>query len=329
MPTEPTMSLRQAVVQAIVQEMRQDPAIFYIGEDVGEAEGVFKQTEGLHREFGAERVIDTPISEAGMMGIATGAAMAGARPIIEIMFGDFLTLVMDQLVNHAAKIHFMSGGGFRVPLVLRTGIGVGGVLGPTHSQTLYAWPAHVPGLKVVAPSNPADAKGLMASAIRDNNPVLYFEDRMTYNSKAPVPPGEHLVPLGRADIKRPGRDLSLIAFSRMVPVALEAARQLEQSGISAEVIDPRTIAPLDAETLIESVARTGRALVVDGGHALYGIAGEVAATVAEGAFDYLDAPVLRIGAPHYPVPCSKTLEAAMVPSPEQIVQAVQSWRIES
>ena len=329
MPAEPTMSLRQAVVQAIAQEMRQDPAIFYIGEDVGEAEGVFKQTEGLHREFGAERVIDTPISEAGMMGIATGAAMAGARPIIEIMFGDFLTLVMDQLVNHAAKIHFMSGGGFKVPLVLRTGIGVGGVLGPTHSQTLYAWPAHVPGLKVVAPSNPADAKGLMASAIRDNNPVLYFEDRMTYNSKAPVPPGEHLVPLGRADIKRPGKDLSLIAFSRMVPVALEAARRLEQSGISAEVIDPRTIAPLDAETLIASVARTGRALVVDGGHALYGIAGEVAATVAEGAFDYLDAPVLRIGAPHYPVPCSKTLEAAMVPSPEQIVQAVQSWRIES
>ena len=317
------LSTRQAIIEAIAQEFRRDSSAVYIGEDVGPAEGVFKQTEGLHAEFGDSRVIDTPISEAGMFGMSVGAAMSGVRPIVEIMFGDFLTLIMDQLVNHAAKIHYLSGGGFRVPLVLRTAIGVGGVLGATHSQTLYSWPANIPGLKIVAPSTPADAKGLMTTAMRDDNPVLYFEDRMTYNLKGHVPEEEYAIDLGKADVKREGDDVTLIAFSRMVHIALKAADMLESEGISAEVIDPRTIVPLDRDGLIASVEKTGRAVVVDGGHELYGITGEVAATVAEGAFDYLDAPVLRLGAPHNPVPCSKTLEKFMVPTPEQIVGKVK------
>ena len=224
------------------------------------AEGILRQTQGLHAEFGDRRVIDTPIFEAGMFGMAVGAAVAGMRSVVEIMFSDFLTLVMDQLVNHAAKIHYLSGGGFSVPLMLRTIIGVGGVLGSTHSQTLYAWPAHIPGLKLAAPSTPADAKGLMTTAIRDDNPVLNLEDRMTYNLKGSVPEGGHIVELWVADVKREGSDVTLIAFSRMVHVALEAAEALAEKGVSAQVVDPRSIVPLDTETLIESVAGTGRAV---------------------------------------------------------------------
>ena len=204
--TDRELILRLAIIEAITLEMQHNPDVFYIGEDVGEAEGVFKQTEGLWKEFGGKRVIDTPISEAGMMGLATGAAMTGLRPVIEIMFGDFLTLILDQLVNHAAKIHYVSGGAFQVPLVYRTAIGVGGVLGSTHSQNFYSWPANVPGLKVVAPSTPADAKGLMTAAIRDDNPVLFFEDRMTYNMKGHVPEGHYSVPLGKAEMSDAGID---------------------------------------------------------------------------------------------------------------------------
>ena len=323
MPSDRQLNLKAAVIEAVAQELRRDPTVYYIGEDVGPSEGVFKQTEGLFKEFGSGRIIDTPISEAGMVGLAVGSAAAGMRPIVEIMFGDFLTLIMDQMVNHAAKFHYLSGGGFRIPLVLRTGIGVGGVLGATHSQSLYAWPANIPGLKVVVPSTPADAKGLMATAIRDNNPVFFFEDRMTYNYKGPVPEGEHLVPFGKADVKREGRDVTLIAISRMVHVALKAAELLEAEGISAAVVDPRTLVPLDKQGLIDAVCETGRAVVVDGGHELFGVTGEIAATVAEGAFDYLDAPVVRIGAPYNPVPCSKTLEVLMVPTPEQIAAKVR------
>ena len=256
------------------------------------------------------------------MGI--GTAMAGMRPIIEIMFADFITLIMDQLVNHAAKMNYLSLGGFKVPMVLRTAAGVGGVLGSTHSQTFWSWPANVPGLKVVAPSTPADAKGLMAAAIRDDSPVLFFEDRMLYNKVGPVPVGDHFVEIGKGDIKREGKDVSLIALSRMCHVALEAADALQEKGISAEVVDPRSIMPLDRELLIESVAKTGRAVVIDGGHEAYGITGEIAATVAEGAFDYLDAPVLRLGAPHNPIPCNKPLEPYMVPSVAQVVAKVDS-----
>ena len=314
---------RLAVVEAIAQEMRSDPDVFYIGEDVGEAEGVFKQTQGLFGEFGDQRVIDTPISEAGFVGVGVGAAFAGMRPVIEIMFGDFLTLVMDQLVNHAAKMHYLSLGGFKVPMVLRTAVGVGGVLGSTHSQTFWSWPANVPGLKVVAPSTSADAKGLMTAAIRDDSPVLFFEDRMLYNKKSYVPAGEHIVEIGKGEIKREGTDVSLIGLSRMTHIALEAADELEKIGISAEVVDPRSIMPLDRELLIQSVTKTGRAVVIDGGHLEYGITGEIASTVAEGAFDYLDAPVMRLGAPHNPIPCNKPLEPFMVPSAAQVVDKVK------
>lgn len=322
-PAEQEMIMRGAVVDAVAQAMRRDSDVFYIGEDVGAAEGVFKQTEGLFTEFGEQRVVDTPISEAGFVGVGIGAAMAGMRPIIEIMFADFMTLILDQLVNHAAKMNYLSLGGFRVPMVLRTAVGIGGVLGSTHSQTFWSWPANVPGLKVVAPSTPADAKGLMASAILDDSPVLFFEDRMLYNKKGPVPTGDHLVEIGKGVIRREGSDVSLIALSRMNHVALDAADKLEQRGISAEVVDPRSIMPLDRDLLIESVAKTGRAVVIDGGHEAYGITGEIAATVAEGAFDYLDAPVVRLGAPHNPIPCNKPLEPFMLPSAEQIVAKVE------
>jgi pyruvate/2-oxoglutarate/acetoin dehydrogenase E1 component len=322
MPSK-TLTVRTAILEALFDEMRRDPSVCVIGEDVGAAGGVFKQTDGLFNEFGAERVIDTPISEAAIFGLSVGAAMTGLRPVMEVMFADFMTLVMDQLVNQAAKVHYMSAGGFRVPLVLRTAVGIGGNLGPQHSQSFHAWAAHVPGLKVVMPSTPADAKGLFKAAIRDDNPVVVFEDRMTYNIKGPVPEGEGLVPLGSADIKRRGRDITIVAVSRMVHLALQAAEKLAAEGIEAEVVDPRTIVPLDVETLIESVKRTNRALVIDGGHALYGITGEIASTIAEQAFDWLDAPVARIGAPNVPIPYNRALEPLMVPTAEGIAAKVK------
>jgi len=323
MPESREITLKSAIIEALQNELRRDPTVFYLGEDVAEAEGIFKQTEGLYKEFGAERIIDTPISEAGMFGMAVGAAMSGMRPIVEIMFADFLTLVADQLVNHAAKTHYLSVGTYSTPLVLRTAIGVGGLLGATHSQALYAWAAHIPGLKVVLPSTAADAKGLCTAAIRDNNPVLFCEDRMTYNKKEPVPEGEYFLPLGQACIKREGTDVTLVAISRQVYMALEAAEQLAEQGISAEVVDPRTLVPLDTKTIVDSVKKTSRALIIDGATELYGVTGEIAATISEHAFDYLDAPVMRLGAPHAPVACCKPLESLMVPSVQQIVAKVK------
>lgn len=324
MPETREMTLKAAIIDAIAIEMRRDPSVFVFGEDVGAAGGIFKQTEGLFSEFGANRVIDTPISEPGMMGLVVGAAMARSRPILEVMFGDFIPLISDQLVNQAAKIRYMSAGGFSAPLVVRTAIGVGGCLGPQHSQTLHAWCAHVPGLKVVMPATPADAKGLMASAIRDNDPVVFIEDRMTYNKKGPVPVGEHLTPIGKAAVIRPGSDVTLIAVSRMVHTALEAANDLAKEGVNAEVIDVRTLWPLDVETLATSVRKTSRAVVVDSGHLQYGAAAEIAAAVADAAFDFLDAPVKRIAAPNVPVPLNKILEPLTVPNPLQISQTVRS-----
>lgn len=310
------------MLEAIFEEMKNDDSVILIGEDVGQAGGVFKQTEGLFETFGAERVIDTPISESAIFGLSVGAAMAGSRPIVEIMFGDFLTLVMDQLVNQAAKVHYMSAGGFNVPLVLRTGIGVGGGLGPQHSQSLHAWLAHIPGLKVVMPSSASDAKGLFKAAVRDNNPVIFMEDRMTYNMKEMVPTGDHVIPLGQAAVKRLGDDVSLFAISRSVHTALDAADKLHNMNISAEVVDLRSLAPLDVETILTSVKKTGRALVVDGGYQSYGVTGEIAATIGEFAFDYLDAPVMRLGAPEAPVPLSRSLEPLMTPSADQVVAKV-------
>jgi acetoin:2,6-dichlorophenolindophenol oxidoreductase subunit beta len=284
---------------------------------------VFGQTKGLFETFGADRVVDTPISEPAIFGMTVGAAMAGLRPVVEVMFGDFITLVMDQLVNQAAKIHYMSAGGYQVPLVLRTAVGVGGNLGPQHSQSFHAWLAHVPGLKVVMPQSPADAKGLMKAAIRDNNPVVFIEDRTTYNIKGVIPEGDVIVPLGRAAIVREGRDVTIVAVSRMVQIAGKAAEILAAEGIAVEIVDPRSLVPLDRETILASVRKTSRALVLDAGHLDYGITGEIASVISEHAFDYLDAPVARLAAPSVLIPCNTALEPLVVPTERQIAQKIR------
>jgi acetoin:2,6-dichlorophenolindophenol oxidoreductase subunit beta len=318
-PATREITFGQAVNEALAEEMRRDPAVFIIGEDVAEAGTPFKVLSGLVKEFGTERVIDSPISEAGIAGIGVGAAMTGMRPVVDIMFGDFLTLTMDQLVNQAAKIHYMSGGKLKVPMVLRTTLGAARRSAAQHSQSLHAWLSHIPGLKVVVPSTPYDAKGLLKSAIRDNNPVIFFEDKMMYQLKGPVPAEEYTIPLGVADVKRSGSDITLVATSSMVQVALDAAINLEGSGISTEVVDVRTTAPLDTQTLIESVKKTSRAIVIDEGYERYGVTAEIASVIAAGAFYYLDAPVKRLGAMDVPVPFSPVLEDQTVPTPELVV----------
>lgn len=323
MPSEKMLTVKEAILEALFEEMARDDRVCVIGEDVGAAGGVFGQTKGLFETFGESRVVDTPISEPAIFGMTVGAAMAGMRPVVEVMFGDFITLVMDQLVNQAAKIHYMSAGGYQVPLVLRTAVGVGGNLGPQHSQSFHAWLAHVPGLKVVMPQSPADAKGLMKAAIRDNNPVVFIEDRTTYNIKGPVPDGDVIVPLGVAKIVREGRDVTIVAVSRMVQIAAKAAEILAAEGIAVEIVDPRSLVPLDRETILASVRKTSRALVLDAGHLDYGITGEIAATISERAFDYLDAPVARLAAPSVLIPCNTVLEPLVVPNERQIAQKIR------
>ena len=318
------LTLAQAVNEALAEELRRDPSVFIIGEDVAEAGHPFKVLSGLVEEFGTDRVIDSPISEAGISGLGLGAAITGMRPVVDIMFGDFLTLIMDQVVNQAAKIHYMSGGSLKAPLTIRTTLGATRRSGAQHSQSLHAWVAHIPGLKVCLPSTPADAKGLLKSAIRDDNPVVLFEDKMMYAVKGLVPEGDHLVPLGLADVKREGDDVTVIATSSMVQVALSAADELERDGVSVEVVDPRTIAPLDRATLIASARKTGRVIVVDEGHQSYGASAELAAVVAEDAFWHLDAPVVRLGAMDVPIPFSPVLEDQTVPTPERVAEAVLS-----
>ena len=323
-PEETTMrqiTLAKAVNEAIAEEMRRDPTIFVMGEDVAEAGTPFKVLSGLVEEFGRERIIDTPISEPGFMGIAVGAAMTGSRPIVDLMFGDFIFLVMDQLCNQAAKTHYMSGGKLKVPLVLRTNLGATRRSAAQHSQSLHALVAHIPGLKVALPSSAYEAKGLMKTAIRDDNPVVIFEDKMMYNDKAPVPEEEYLIPFGVANILRQGRDITLIATSSMVQVAQKAAETLAaEHGISAEIIDPRTIVPLDEETILTSVRKTGRAIVIDEGHQSFGVTAEIASRINEKAFYHLDAPVQRIGAMDVPVPFSPALEDLTVPTREVVVE---------
>ena len=317
------ITLSKAVNEAIAEEMRRDPTVFLIGEDVAEAGTPFKVLSGLVEEFGTGRVIDTPISEPGFAGIAVGAAMTGSRPIVDLMFGDFLFLVMDQLCNQAAKIHYMSGGKLSVPMVLRTNLGATRRSAAQHSQSLHALVCHVPGLKVALPSSAYEAKGLLKSAVRDNNPVVIFEDKLMYQEKAQVPEEEYLVPFGEAAIRRQGRDITLIATSSMVQVAEAAADRLAQEGISAEVIDPRTLVPLDEETLLASVRKTSRVMVIDEGHQSFGITAEIAARIAEKAFYHLDAPVMRMGAMDVPVPFSPALEDLTVPTPERVVERVR------
>ncbi|MEW5981463.1 MAG: alpha-ketoacid dehydrogenase subunit beta [Acidobacteriota bacterium] len=319
------ITFAEAIREALAEELRRDPRVVILGEDVAEAGTPFKVLSGLVEEFGPTRIIDTPISEAGFTGIGVGAAMTGMRPVVDIMFGDFLTLTMDQLVNQAAKIHYMSGGRLRVPMVLRTTMGAARRSAAQHSQSLHAWPSHIPGLKVVLPSTPYDAKGLLKAAIRDDNPVVFIEDKMMFRLRGPVPAEEYTIPFGVADIKRAGTDVTIVATSSMVQTALGAAHVLEEEGISAEIVDPRTTTPLDRETIIESVKRTSRAVVVDEGHQQYGITAEIAAVIAEGAFYHLDAPVRRLGAMDVPVPFSPPLEDVTVPTEQAIVDVVRGF----
>src|SRR5512142_2548508 len=313
----------EAVREAIAEEMRRDPRVFLIGEDVAEAGHPFKTLVGLVNEFGTKRIIDTPISEPGYAGIGVGAAMTGMRPIVDVMFGDFITLTMDQMVNQAAKAHYMSGGHWKVPMVLRTTLGATRRSAAQHSQSLQAWFSHVPGLKVVLPSTPYDAKGLLKTAIRDENPVVFFEDKMMYKLKGPVPAEDYTIPLGVADVKREGDDITLLATSSMVQVAMGAAALLEKDGISAEVVDPRTTWPLDEKTILDSVKKTSRAIVLDEGYGRYGVTAELAAVIAEGAFYDLDAPVKRMGAMHVPIPFSPPLEDVTVPTEELVFEAAR------
>ncbi len=313
------ISFSQATNEALAEEMRRDDRVFIIGEDVAETGTPFRVLAGLVEEFGTERVIDSPISEAGITGICVGAAMTGMRPVVDIMFGDFITLTMDQMVNQAAKIHYMSGGKLSVPMVLRTTLGATRRSAAQHSQSLHAWLSHVPGLKVAVPSTPYDLKGLMKSAIRDNNPVVIFEDKLSFPNKGLVPDKEYTIPFGVADIKREGMDITLVGLSSMVDVALESAEQLADMGISAEVVDPRTTLPLDKDTIINSAKKTSRAIVIDEGYEQYGVTAEIASIIAEGAFYYLDAPVKRMGAMNVPIPFSPPLEDVTVPTVDKVI----------
>ena len=308
-----------ALNEAHHEEMEANEKVIVLGEDV-ELAYVFGVSKGLAERFGKDRVRDTPISELGIVGAGVGAAMAGYRPIIEIMFMDFIMLAMDQIVNNAAKLRYMLGGQVSVPLVVRTPGGGGVQYGPTHSQCLEAWFMQVPGIKVVVPSDPADAKGLMKSAIRDDNPVVFIEHKMLYKLKGEVPEGEHIVPFGQAAVKKSGSDITLVGVGYQVQNCLAAADVLESEGISVEVIDPRTIAPLDVTSIAESVRKTNRCVIVEEGHLRSGVGSEISASIQEEVFDYLDAPIARVAALNAPIPFEPKLEDFILPNPDNIVE---------
>ncbi|HEX7406934.1 MAG TPA: alpha-ketoacid dehydrogenase subunit beta [Candidatus Binatia bacterium] len=312
----------QAVQEALREEMVRDPRVFLMGEDIGVYGGAFGATRGLLAEFGAERVRCTPISEATIVGAGIGAAVTGMRPVVEIMFMDFVTLAMDQIANHAAKFRYMYGPQARVPLVIRTPAGGGRSYGATHSQSLEAWFLHVPGIKVIAPATPADAKGLLKSAIRDDNPVLCVEHKLLYATTGPVPDGDVTEPLGQAAIRREGTDVTLVTYSYYVGVALQAAEALARDGIEAEVVDLRTLVPLDTETVLDSVRKTGRLVCIEEGTRTGGVGAEIAARVAEEAYEYLDAPIRRVATPDIPIPFSPVLEDAALPKVDGIIRTV-------
>jgi pyruvate dehydrogenase E1 component beta subunit len=323
----PEILYRDAIRDALREEMRRDERVFIMGEDVGVYGGAFGVTRGLIEEFGEDRVRDTPISEAAIAGAAAGSAVTGMRPVAEIMFMDFTTFATDQLVNQAAKIRYMFGGKAKVPMVLRTPAGAGTGAAAQHSQSLEVWFTHIPGLKVVMPSTPYDAKGLLKSSIRDDNPVIFVEHKLLYNTRGDVPAEEYTVPLGLADVKRPGRDVTIIATSYMVLKALEAAETLAEGGIETEVLDPRTLVPLDTEAIIASVKKTGRVVIVHEACKRSGFGAEIAATIAESeAFDYLDAPIKRLGGAWSPIPYNRNLEAEWIPQVEDIVRAVRELK---
>lgn len=314
----------EAVREAMSQEMRVNEDVFILGEDIGIYGGAFGVTRGMIEEFGPERVRNTPISEAAIAGAAVGSALTGMRPILELQFSDFITIAMDQMVNQAAKTRYMFGGKGKVPMVLRTPSGSGTGAAAQHSQSLEAWMAHIPGLKVVQPSTAYDVKGLLKAAIEDDNPVIFYEHKLLYRTSSPVPEEPYKIELGKADIKREGTDVTIVATAIMVHKALEAAVQLEKEGISVEVIDPRTIVPLDKETIINSVKKTGRLIVVHEAVQRGGIGGEIVSVVAESeAFDYLDAPIKRLGGKEVPIPYNPNLEKAAIPQVPDIIAAVR------
>jgi pyruvate/2-oxoglutarate/acetoin dehydrogenase E1 component len=311
-----------AIRSGLREEMGRDASVYVFGEDVAVG-GPFGVTKGLAKEFGKNRVVNTPISEGTVMGLAIGAATAGLRPVVEIMFIDFITLAMDQLVNHAAKLHYMSGGQLKVPLTVRVQCGISGHMGAHHSQSLESWLLHVPGLKVVMPSNAADAKGLLKAAIRDDNPVIFIEHRGLYWTRGEVSEDDYLLPIGKASIIREGTDVTIVALAKMMQSSLEAAAELSSSGISAEVIDIRSVSPLDLQTIVASVQKTSRLVIVHEAVEHGGIGAEVASLVQQEAFYYLDSPVLRVAAPFAPIPATPPLENRFIPDKAQIVRAVR------
>jgi pyruvate dehydrogenase E1 component beta subunit len=319
----PTLTYRDALNQALREEMQRDPSVFLMGEEVGVYQGAYKVSRGLLEEFGAQRVVDTPIAELGFAGIGVGAAMAGLRPVIEFMTWNFALLALDQIINAAAKMLYMSGGQLRMPIVFRGPNGAALQLSSQHSQAWESWLSHIPGLKVVAPATPADAKGLLKAAIRDNNPVIVLEGEMLYNLKGEVPEGEHLVPIGRADVKRQGNDVTLICHSKTVAVALKAADQLAEQNVSAEVVDLRSLRPMDEAAILASVAKTNRAVVVEEGWPHAGIGAQVVDIIQRDAFDQLDAPVQRVTQADVPMPYNKHLERAAKASPEKVAAAAR------
>jgi len=320
----PLLTYAQALNEALREEMQADPRVFVMGEDIGLHGGIFRVTQGLLDEFGEQRVIETPISEAGFVGMGVGAAMSGMRAVVELLFVDFALVAADQIINQAAKLRYMSGGQVSVPIVVRTQQGGGRGNGAQHSQSFESWFAQVPGLKVLAPATPYDAKGLLKSAIRDGNPVVFLEHKLLYNTKGEVPQGEYTVPIGKAEVKRDGRDITIVAYSRSLLFALEAAETLSQRGIEAEVIDLRTIEPLDMETVLNSVRGTARLLVVHEAHNNCGMGAEIITRVYEQEPHVLVTPARRLGGVHVPIPVAEALENAVLPQPADIVAAVEA-----
>ena len=321
------ITYRQALHDTLREELLRDENVFLLGEEIGTFEGSYKITAGLLKEFGPKRVVDTPICENGFVGMATGAAMLGLRPIVEIMTINFIVLAMDEIVNHAAKIYYMFGGQCPIPLVIRTPGGGGQQLAATHSQNLEVWFAHVPGLKVVAPSTPADAKGMLRTAVRDNNPVIFLENLALYNTKGEVPDGDYMVPFGQAKVTKEGADLTVISYSRMSAMALDVARRLEQENkLSVEVVDVRSLRPLDRETIVNSVKKTNRAIIFEEDWRSFGVGAEIAATLQEEAFDFLDAPIKRVASVEVPLPYSKPLERAALTGAKQLLEAIDELK---
>lgn len=319
-----TITYRQALNRTLAEELTRDEQVVLMGEEIGLFQGSYRITEGLLEQFGPRRVVDTPIAEEGFVGVAIGAAMLGMRPVVEIMTINFILVAIDQVVNHASKIHYMFGGQARVPMVIRTPSGGTGQLAATHSQSFENWFAYCPGLKVVAPATPYDARGLLRAAIRDDDPVIFIESLALYDTKGEVPDNDYVIPIGKAEVKRHGRDVTVVSYSRMTAVALQVAQQLEAEGISVEVVDLRSLRPLDRPTIIESVKHTNRAVVIAEDWYSYGVTAEIAATIQEEAFDYLDAPVVRVAGLEVPLPYAKDLSAAAKPSAHSLVHAIRS-----